>query len=79
MDCHKLIRLIEDVETNSEKYKENPTWDDIHKHRKRQFSTERGFEFVHHFFPRQEDPAYEKILARYSHFDKILFEAFTGI
>ena len=70
--------MIKDVETNSEKYKENPTWDDIHIHRKRQFTTERGFEFVDHYFKRQNGPAWEERSARYSRFDKNLFNALKG-
>ena len=70
--------MIDDVETNSEKYEENPTWDDIHNHRKRQFTTERGFKFYDHFFQRQKDPAWEKRLERYFHFDKDLFDSIKG-
>ena len=70
--------MIDDVETNSEKYEENPTWDDVHNHRKRQFTTERGFKFFDNFFQRRKDPAWEKRLERYSHFDKDLFDSIKG-
>ena len=70
--------MIKDVETNSEKYKENPNWDDIHNHRRRQLTTDRGFKFVDHYFPRQNGPALEKQSARYSRFDKSLFNSLKG-
>ena len=66
--------MIKDVETNSQKYSENPTWNGhIQEHRKRQFATERGFKFVDYYFQRNRD-----LTDRYSLFDKELFEALKG-
>ena len=68
-----MIRLIKDVETNSEKYDENPSWNrDILDHRKKQFSTERGFRFADFYFNR------EKGGGTYTNFDKNVFEYLKG-
>ena len=65
---------MKDVEANSEKYSENPSWsEDILEHRKRQFTTERGFVFADYYFSRQKNP-----VARYSHFYKDIFEDLKG-
>ena len=66
--------MIKDVETNSERYDENPTWNrDILDHRKKQFSTERGFRFADIYFNR------EKGGGTYTNFDKNVFEYLKGI
>ena len=65
---------MKDIEASSEKYSDNPSWtEDILEHRRRQFTTERGFRFADYHFSRQKDA-----VARYSHFDKHIFEDLKG-
>ena len=68
--------LLRDIETSSEKFNENPTWkEDIHAHRKRQFTSERGFKFAELYFKRRIELGY----ARYAMFDQTLFESLKGM
>ena len=65
--------MIKDVDTNSERYEENPSWNkDVLKHIKKQFTTERGFRFADYHFNRQTGGGL-KI------FDKNAYEIFKGI
>ena len=73
IDCNKLIRLIKDVDTNSERYDENPSWNtDVLKHIKKQFTTERGFR------PAADYHFYRQTGGGLTNFDKNIFEILKG-